>query len=154
MKIENCLTQTDPRWGSIDMINQIKIKDSGCLNTSVVNALRDYSTDYREYMTPLRLDSFLDRVNGYTREGSIIWAPLEKFFHFTHERFITPHAKPTFSNDPKKYWIVQVPYKNTGHFCNVLSVHNDSITYFDVYDGVVKAIEWQKTISIRQLTFA
>jgi len=152
MIVKNCLTQTDPRWGAVDMINQILIRDSGCLLTSIVNILRDYSDELKAY-TPLQLDSFLDKKNGYTRGGLIIWDVLEKFFKFKHQAYITPHAKPVFSNDKKKYWVVQIPYKATGHFCNVIADVGDEIIYFDVYDGKTKNINIKDTISIREFTF-
>lgn len=147
MKKEFLKTQTDYRWKDVEMTAGLKIGGAGCLLTSCSNIFCDFFNI--PDMTPRFLDDFLDKNKGYTPEGYIIWSILEnkfKFKHYKYNNFI-----PDFRVG--RYFIVQVPFKNTGHFCNVLSENNNAITYFDVFDGQEKRIELNKTVSIRGIYF-
>jgi hypothetical protein len=138
-------TQTDPKWAHIEYVKGVTIGQYGCLITSLTNILCGQSLGYNDYLTPAVFVELCQNNNCFDSYGNLLWQPVEKFFLFKHSR-----VKQIFV-DQGVHFIIQVPFQNTGHFCNVISRNTNEIKYFDVYDGKVKLAK--DYISIRKIDF-
>ena len=142
-------TQTDPQWRDTEMTKGITIGQYGCLLVSLSNCVRQSSIGYREHMNPAALNTILQNNGGFTPQGLIIWSVLEKFFFCQHTNIMK--RKPIFASNIHN--IIQIPYMDTGHFCNLLDVSDHGYIYFDVYDGIEKTIDKSRIVSTRQIIF-
>lgn len=143
--------QTDEKWNNIEMVKGVTIGEYGCLLVSLTNALCNISDGYNNHLTPESLNEILQNNLCYDSIGQIYWRYFEKFFFCKHTNL--GKKVPSMADDNSQY-IVQVPYKNTGHFCNITSITRDhTINYFDVWDGVEKSMSKDAVWSIRQIQF-
>jgi len=140
-------TQTDSNWSGFEIIPGYTIKEGGCLLTSLSNILVDLGLDYN----PLTLCKKLQANKGFDNIGEIEWSVLNNLFGLSEIKY-SPNEKIVWSDSNKVWYIVQMFYQNTGHFCNIVSVKNNIIYYFDVYDGINKQVNIERTMSIRQVT--
>lgn len=143
-------TQTDSRWADVEMTNRITIKGYGCLVTSMSNILICEYPQLINVMNPGELDKFLDKNSGYTPEGYMKWDVVGKKFGFTMTKYF---PADNIKINPDSYYIAQVKYKNTGHFCNILKFDNQNTTYFDVYSGITRIVKTCELLSIREIKF-
>ena len=144
--------QTDERWGELEQAPGVKVKDYGCLITALANILVCFSEFY--YITPGVLFSFLQGSKGFTSEGWVVWQPILNYFSAKYKKYTKETYKDlSFSNSDKIWYIVQVKYKNTGHFCMVTGFKNGVVEYYDSYDGKTKYEKLDNCISIRELIF-
>ena len=146
MTIERYL-QSDKRWKDYELVQGDKettIGKIGCLHTTICNFLNQYKYSH----TPLTLAKLLQENGGYDKNGFIIWSVIEKLFNMKQRKFIFPD-KPLFKNMYNEFYAIQVPYQETGHFCEVLKTNGKDITYFDTYTG--ETLTTNSYISIRLL---
>jgi len=144
--------QTDKVYKDIVMNGEKQtIKKYGCLLIACNNIINEYG---KIFITPKKIDTYLDLHKGYTKGGYILWSVLEKKYCFKHKKIMPSNFDSiVFSNRDNIFWIVQVNYKDTGHFCQVVSVAGDIIVYFDSYDGEERTVYKKNCLSIRELTF-
>ena len=138
--------QPDSRWKDYQITKDVTIGKYGCLLTTLCNILNILNYNF----FPDTLADRLKEENGFTAAGFIIWEAIFRVFGIKHTKLFDI-SKTKFSDDPLKFWIVQVPYKNTGHFCQIIKAEGSDIYYFDVYTGKEKKLI--KYISIRELEF-
>jgi hypothetical protein len=136
--------QSDIRWKDFEIVKGATIGDFGCLLTAITNCLNEYKYEY----TPLTLCKELQTNGGFDKDGCILWDILTKLFGVKHTKFKFPD-KPVLENVHNIFYIVQVVYKNTGHFCQIIRSRESLITYFDSYTG--KEIVTDTFLSIRKL---
>jgi len=137
--------QNDDRWKSFEMAPGVTIGEFGCFLTALCNILVLLGMDY----TPLTLAQALQKNSGIDSEGNLTWIAFNSFGLF--EKRYNPTDEINWSNSNQVWYIVQCFYKNTGHFCNLISVTNNIITYFDTYDGMKKQINLERVMSIREI---
>jgi hypothetical protein len=138
--------QTDLAWAEMEIVRGVPIKDYGCLLVCLSNIIRS-EISYKKHFTPNVVLAVLRVIKSFTENGLLLWASAEKVFNFKHR-----NLGKTFT-DRGNYYILQVPYRNTGHFVNLLEVDNNNYMYYDVYDGIKKSISRNAIISIREIEF-
>lgn len=139
--------QNDIKWKDYEISKCITIGEFGCLLTSICNILVILGFDY----TPLTLSKKFQENNGFDKQGNLIWNVVNKLFGLKENKYM-PSSKISWSNLKNVNYIVQLFYKRTGHFCNVISVYKNIIKYHDTYDGLIKSIDINGIISIREIT--
>jgi len=138
--------QNDIKWKSFEMTKNVTVGEFGCLLTSICNILVILGYDFN----PLTLAKKLQENKGFDNQGNILWNVINNLFGLKENKYL-PSSKILWSNLKNINYIVQLFYKNTGHFCNVLSVSGDIITYHDSFDDKTKQIDIKRVISIREV---
>lgn len=144
------LKQNDKRWKDYLIVPENKntsIGRIGCLATTLTNVYRLYhnNPDY----TVLDFVKAMQKANGFTKQGAVKWAPLQRLFNCKHY-FSRQHP---FSIVKHIFWIIQVPFQDTGHFCLVWSAKGDVIKYHDPYKDTFETINYKDAISVREIFF-
>lgn len=148
------LTQTNEDIRKLEIVPGVTVGDFGCLLVSVFNAGREWGhfDSEDDFFCFLNI---LKRNRGFTSNGCLIWGVVERTLQCQYAKYRADDP-PVFSNDPDKFWIAELIHyadPRASHFCNVVAVKGERVTYFDVYDGKGKVIPLGLTRSIRQLTF-
>ena len=142
--------QCDKRWSDYLIVkgkNGTSIGEIGCLLTCISNILNERGIEH----TPLSLCKQLQDNGGFDSQGYIQWGVLYNLYKIKQAKYLYPDM-PLFSDNPKKYWIAQVVYQNTGHFCEITRTSGINLYYFDTYYGIEK-IASNNIISIREIEF-
>jgi len=132
--------QSDPLWKNYEYDKGTSIGVYGCLLTTITNELNNKGFNY----TPQTFAEFLKK-SGCFDNGYIVWNAFQKATGYSMIKYLSPQIPMPRGNN---FLAIQVPYLNTGHYCNVLEINNKVIKYFDVYDGKEKTTS--KWISIRE----
>ncbi len=146
--MDKYFTQTDPKWKNVEFPYYKKtIGQIGCLVTSITNILLKRGLS----LTPEVVLSMLVSNRGITKENLVLWDSVYTLFKLKH----TKYSKNTFEKMDKSllekdYYIVEIDCVTYTHFCNVVKFEDDKIRYFDVYDGKIKSIGFDKIVSIRR----
>lgn len=139
--------QTDSEIGLLELVPGISVRDYGCLTVAIFNILQKHGRckfGFNEYLSALK------NAGGYTKDGLLKWDVVKLVCGLTH-RMMKP--SDGFRPEDCYEYIVQVPYKNTGHFCEVKYISKSGlIIYADSYDGEMKEIERRRCLSVRELT--
>jgi hypothetical protein len=150
-------TQSDLRWKN-EVMTHPKwqerpdiINDYFCLNTSLLNWYNDY---FNENITPKDLNDQLRNNNGYeylyykdlykgnmtevkkacyNRESYVRWDVIQKLLKI--KQIVRNYSGNPNISIPNEYYIIKVPYKSTGHYCDLIS---NRLDYFDVFDSQIK----------------
>lgn len=141
------LHQTTKKIENLEFIPGLFISDTNCLSVVLFHILKGRkktSDNFKKYLNTIK------KAGSISENGNLIWHPVETLFQFSHRKL---------NSDEKIQWnknlsyLVQVPYKNTGHFCEILDVKDNLIWYFDTCDNKIKNIQRERCISIRELKF-
>lgn len=142
------LKQIDFDKDKPEIVPNVSIHDYGCLTISIFNILKRHEICTKEFTDFLNL---IKTVGGYTKEGLLKWDIIKLLFGVEHRKI---KKTDDFKFEDNIEYIVQVPYKETGHFCEVKGIkESNTIVYIDTYDGKTKEINRNDCISIRELTF-
>jgi hypothetical protein len=147
--MKNLLRQTDARWSEKPISTKYSDRTvgvSGCLVTTLTNIV---NYRYNVFWTPLDLLSILQKCGGIDEEGLVHWLPAGKVLGFNY----FANQRNSFSTKPDLFWVVQMPYKSTGHFCMLWQAVGDNISYHDPYTGQFEQAPIDRAISIRELQF-
>src|SRR5271157_1209432 len=131
--------QSDENWKDYEMAPGITLGVYGCFITAVCNILVKLGMDY----TPLSLTQKLKDNNGLDSQGYLNRTVLDNLFGLK-ENIYKPTDTINWSDSNNVWYIVQNHYLDTGHFCNVLSVKDGTIFYFDTYDGLNKQVQIER----------
>ena len=141
------VNQIDPQMTGLDLAPGVSVRDYGCLTVALFNILKKHrriKSDFRSFLGELK------KNHCYTRQGLLMWEPFKLVCGVNHR--ILPKNEG-FKTEDKFEYIVQVPYKDTGHFCEVYYVAKDGlIIYRDSYDGELKEILRGRCLSVREIT--
>jgi hypothetical protein len=138
--------QQDEQWKDFEIIKGVTIGEFGCLVTSLTNILNMLGMDF----TPLTLVQKIQENNGFDSNGNLSWVVANKIFGLSEVKYL-PTDKIEWSNSEKIFYICVLHFQGTGHFCNLLTVQNGIIYYFDVWDGKKKQVALENVLSIREV---
>ena len=125
--------QNDSRWKNIKLgKSNVTIGSHGCLLTSICNIINHKNSN--EAFTPEKLNQLLINEKGFTNEGLIIWAVVERLFNVR----IDSNYKGQINYDANNYYIVNYINFGAGHFVNLIETEGIKFFVFDVWDGLNK----------------
>jgi hypothetical protein len=138
--------QKDDELAMLEMVPGVGVREYGCLTVAIFNILK------RHRRVKGTFNAFLNALKenkAYTHDGLLMWEPVKLICGIEH-RILPKNGE--FRADDRYEYIVQVPYKDTGHFCEVYYVSKDGlIIYRDSYDGELKEITRSKCLTVREL---
>lgn len=138
--------QKDGELAVLEMVPGVSVREYGCLTVAIFNILKKHRRVKGSFNTFLNA---LKENGAYTKNGLLLWAPAKLICGIDHR--ILPKNEG-FKAEDKFEYIVQVPYKDTGHFCEVYYVAKDGlIIYRDSYDGELKEILRSRCLSVREI---
>lgn len=138
--------QTDDELAMLEMVPGVGVREYGCLTVAIFNILKKHRRVKGSFNTFLNA---LKENDVYTKNGLLRWLPVKLICGLEHRIM---QKNDGFRTDDSYEYIVQVPYKDTGHFCEVYYVSKDGlIIYRDSYDGELKEITRSKCLSVREL---
>lgn len=139
--------QTDAGMELLELVPGITVRNYGCLTVAIFNILQKHGRvkgGFNDFLEAIK------NAGGYTKEGLLKWDTVKLVCGLEHRMMKPPDG---FRPDDCFEYIVQVPYKNTGHFCEVKYISKSGlIIYADSYDGEMKEIEHRRCLSVRELT--
>lgn len=140
--------QNDSGMEFLELVPGISVRDYGCLTVAIFNILQKhgrFKRGFNDYLNALKT------AGGYTKEGLLKWDAVKVVCGLEHRMM---KQSDGFRPEDRFEYIVQVPYKNTVHFCEVKYISKSGlIIYADSYDGEMKEIERRRCLSVRELTF-
>lgn len=138
--------QIDNGMQMLELADGITVKDFGCLTVAIFNILLKHKrvkNDFNAFLTDIK------KNGGYTKNGLLKWDAVKLCCGMSHR--ILPIGEAMKADDAYEY-VVQIPYKDTGHFCEVLYVSKSGlIIYRDSYDGELRETRRAACLSIREL---
>lgn len=138
--------QTDNELAMLELVPGVGVREYGCLTVAIFNILKKHrrvKSSFNAFLTALKENG------GYTKNGLLRWLPIKLICGLEHRIM---QKNDGFRTEDRYEYIVQVPYKDTGHFCEVYYVSKDGlIIYRDSYDGELKEITRSKCLSVREL---
>jgi hypothetical protein len=138
--------QTDNELAMLEMVPGVGVREYGCLTVAIFNILKKHRRVKGTFNAFLNA---LKENDVYTKNGLLRWLPVKLICGLEHRIM---QKNDGFRTEDRYEYIVQVPYKDTGHFCEVYYVSKDGlIIYRDSYDGELKEITRSKCLSVREL---
>ncbi len=143
------MLQNDRKWKdevmAIDDEKTYTIGEYGCIITSVCNIInmrRKYKNDERP-INPKDLNNNIIAKKGYTKDGCIIWAVLEKiisakidpYFMLIEERGKENRYNVPNFNQNGVYYIARLNTDTGYHFLQMIGHIHDTYIMFDTYDN-------------------
>jgi hypothetical protein len=130
----------------VELVSGVGVREYGCLTVAIFNILKKHRRVKGSFNTFLKA---LKENDVYTKNGLLRWLPVKLICGLEHRIM---QKNDGFRTEDRYEYIVQVPYKDTGHFCEVYYVSKDGlIIYRDSYDGELKEITRSKCLSVREL---
>ncbi|MCH5149247.1 MAG: hypothetical protein J1G30_01160 [Spirochaetales bacterium] len=140
--------QTDSEIGFLELVPGVSVRDYGCLTIALFNILQKHErckSGFTDFLNAIKT------AGGYTKEGLLRWDAVKVVCGMEHRMM---KLSDSFRSEDRYEYIVQIPYKSTGHFCEVKYISKSGlIIYADSYDGVMKEIERRSCLSVRELMF-
>lgn len=142
------IKQTDEEVAGLDLVPGVSVRDYGCLTVALYNILAKHGRvkdGFNAFLTALK------NAGGYTKNGLLKWDAVKLVCGLEHRIMA---RSDDFSPDDKYEYVIQIPYKDTGHFCEILYISKKGLLiYRDSYDGGIKEIERHRCLSVRELKF-
>lgn len=140
--------QIDDGMQYLELVPGVTVQEYGCLTVAIFNILQKHGRGKMGFTAFLKA---IKEAGGYTKEGLLKWDAVKLVCGLEHRMM---KKSDGFRPEDMYEYIVQVPYKDTGHFCEVQYVSKSGlIIYKDSYDGEMKEIDRRRCLSVRELKF-
>lgn len=161
------LLQNNSLWSKDIMADGKKgtytLGEHGCVITSVCNIInmhKKLKADSKP-CNPRDLNKLVKENKGYTEDGLVIWAVLEKiigakiepYFYLINERGKDNHYGNVNFQQENVYYIARLNTDTGYHFLNMLGVCSGNYLLFDVYDDRFLFVPSYEIKRIIKITF-